>query len=39
MLLAPPIDRVLGATGRVVITRLLGVILAAMSVHFVVRGV
>jgi multiple antibiotic resistance protein len=38
MLLAHPINRVLGATGRVVITRLLGVILAAMSVDFVVRG-
>jgi len=39
MLLAHPINRVLGNTGRVVITRLLGVILAAMAIDFIVRGV
>ncbi|MBN9022569.1 MAG: MarC family protein [Rhizobiales bacterium] len=38
MLLAHPINRVLGNTGRVVITRLLGVILAAMAIDFIVRG-
>jgi multiple antibiotic resistance protein len=39
MLLAGPINRILGATGRVVVTRLLGVILAAMAMDFVARGV
>ena len=38
MLLANPINRALGTTGRVVITRLLGVILAAMAIDFIVRG-
>jgi multiple antibiotic resistance protein len=38
MLLAHPINRLLGNTGRVVVTRLLGVILAAMATDFVVRG-
>ncbi len=38
MLLAHPINRILGNTGRIVITRLLGVILSAMAVDFVVRG-
>ena len=38
MLLAHPINRILGATGRVVITRLLGIILAAMAIDFTVRG-
>lgn len=39
MLLAHPINRILGDIGRIVITRLLGVILAAMAMDFVVRGV
>ena len=37
--LATPISRMLGVTGNVVLTRLLGVILAAMAVQFVVDGV
>jgi len=39
MLLADPINRGLGPTGRVVVTRLLGVILAAMAVGFAAHGV
>ena len=38
-LLATPISRMLGVTGNVVLTRLLGVILAAMAVQFVIDGV
>ncbi len=38
-LLATPIDRLLGVTGRLVLSRLLGVILAALSIQFVVDGV
>ncbi len=38
-LLATPIDRLLGATGRLVLSRLLGVILAALSIQFVADGV
>ncbi len=37
--LATPISRMLGVTGNVVLTRLLGVILAAMAVQFVVDGI
>ena len=37
--LATPISRLLGVTGNVVLTRLLGVILAAMAVQFVVDGI
>lgn len=37
--LAERVDRFLGDTGRMVLTRLLGVILAALSVQFVVDGV
>ena len=37
-LLAARIDRWLGITGRVIITRLLGVILAALAVQFVADG-
>jgi len=38
-LLAERIDQVLGQTGRSILTRLLGVILAALAVQFVADGV
>ena len=38
-LASPPIERLLGRTGTVVITRLLGMLLAALSVQFVIDGV
>lgn len=38
-LLASRIARLLGVTGNIVLTRLLGVILAAMAVQFVIDGV
>ncbi len=37
--LADRIDRFLGATGRSILTRLLGVILAALAVQFVADGI
>ncbi len=37
-LAAPPIERVLGRTGEMVVTRLLGMLLAALSVQFVLNG-
>ncbi|VDC30130.1 MarC family protein [Pseudogemmobacter humi] len=39
LLAAPPIERLMGRTGTVVITRLLGMLLAALSVQFVIDGV
>ena len=38
-ILAVPISRMLGVTGNIVLTRLLGVVLAAMAVQFVVDGI
>jgi len=38
-LVAERIAGYLGATGRVVLTRLLGLILAALAVQFVIDGV
>lgn len=37
--IAVPISKTLGITGRAVITRLLGIILAALAVQFVIDGV
>ena len=39
LLASPPIERLLGRTGTIVITRLLGLLLAALSVQFVIDGV
>ena len=39
LLAAPPMERLLGRTGTIVITRLLGMLLAALSVQFVIDGV
>jgi multiple antibiotic resistance protein len=38
-LLAERVDRYLGQTGRSILTRLLGVILAALAVQFVADGI
>ena len=37
--LAERIDHILGETGRSILTRLLGVILAALAVQFVADGI
>ena len=39
LVIAEVVDRFLGVTGRAILTRLLGVILAALAVQFVVDGV
>ena len=39
LLAAPPLERLLGRTGTIVITRLLGMLLAALSVKFVIDGI
>lgn len=39
LLASPPLERMLGRTGTLVITRLLGMLLAALSVQFVIDGV
>jgi len=38
-MLATPIDKFMGNTGRMIMTRLMGVLLAALSVQFVVDGI
>ena len=38
-LIAEPVDRILGETGKIVLTRLLGVLLAALAVQFIADGV
>ena len=38
-LLASRIDKLLGVTGNAVLSRLLGVILAALAVQYVIDGV
>lgn len=37
-LMAGPLERLLGSTGNLVVTRLLGMLLAALSVQFVIDG-
>ncbi|MGR6430790.1 MarC family protein [Rhizobium sp. PAMB 3174] len=39
LMVAERLDRFLGMTGRAILTRLLGVLLAALSVQFVIDGV
>ena len=39
LFIADRIDKYLGATGRTILTRLLGLLLAALSVQFVADGV
>lgn len=39
LLLGERLDRLLGNTGRAILTRLLGVLLAALSIQFIVDGV
>ena len=38
-LLSERVDRILGETGRSILTRLLGVLLAALAVQFVADGI
>ena len=38
-LTSPLIERLLGRTGTIVVTRLLGMLLAALSVQFVIDGI
>ncbi len=37
--LAEPMSRVLGTTGMTIVTRLMGLILAAVAVEFIIGGV
>ena len=39
LLASPPLERLLGRTGTIVITRLLGMLLAALAVQFVIDGI
>ncbi|PVH30814.1 MarC family protein [Pararhodobacter oceanensis] len=38
-LVATPVERLLGTTGNMVVTRLLGMLLAALSVQFILDGI
>ena len=38
-LMAERVSRLLGTTGNLVLTRMLGVVLAALAVQFVINGV
>jgi len=39
LLLAPAVDRFIGETGRLIMSRLLGILLAALAVQFIADGV
>jgi multiple antibiotic resistance protein len=39
LVISERLDRLLGVTGRAILTRLLGVILAALAAQFVVDGI
>lgn len=39
LLAAPPLEKLLGRTGTLIITRLLGMLLAALSIQFIIDGI